>query len=401
MTNGMTHEQPRPLGAARALAILLALAFALPLGCQDPNRSAAAERVELTDDAVDPGKTGGGEAGRFLNLGEFSLIKKEGYTEAHDGAGRTLALVPRGGPHPPGFEPTMVIETPVRRVAVYSFFDVAMVNVLGHADAIVAVTTPVEGWHVDYIKEGFKEGRITFIGDYTNVDFELTKGARPDMVMTWDPSIVPMMDELGIPVIITSTPVATCLSTQIRFVEFLAPFFGEEERAHAFYQRVRRSLEDIRARTKGLPKPKAMWGDIYEKRVLVEPGNAWVAELIGLAQSDYLFDDVYGTSCIEVSIERFLYSGKDADLYFTYRSVGEGRMYSKEGLLRINPLLDGLKPLTADGRAYAPMPHYSQSADHLDELLTEISAILHPDAYPGYRLRYFVELPEKDDAKSS
>jgi iron complex transport system substrate-binding protein len=364
--------------------------------CQDENRSAAAERIEITDDAVNPEVTTGTAGAKFLNLGEFSHIKRDGYIEIHDGAGRTLALVERGKPHPPGFDPTMVIETPVRRVLVYSFFDVAMLNVLGHADAIVAVTTPEEGWHVDYMKEGFKDGRITFVGDYTSIDYELAKSTHPEMVMTWDPSIVPMMDELGIPVIVTSTPVATCLSTQIRFVEFLAPFFGEEEKAHEFYQKVRTTLADIREKTKGLPKPKAMWGDIYEKRVLVEPGNAWVAELIGLAQSDYLFDDVYGTSCIEVSIERFLYSGKDADLYFTYRTVGEGKMYSKEALLRINPLLSGLKPLSPEGKAYAPLPHYSQSADHLDELLTEISAILHPDAYPGYKLKYFVELPEKD-----
>ncbi|MDR1085991.1 MAG: ABC transporter substrate-binding protein [Deltaproteobacteria bacterium] len=378
-----------------SLLLILLLSW-LSLGCSSSEtQSAAATRLELTDENVDPQNTAYDGSAGFLNVGEYSLIKKTGYTEVHDGAGRTMALVPRGQPHPPGFEPTMVIETPVQRVAVYSSFDVAMLNVLGQADTIVALTSPPEAWHIDYIKEGYDSGRIVFVGDSGAVDYELIKAQHPDMVMTWDPSIVPMMDTLGIPVLVTSTPVATCLSTQIRFVEFLAPFFGEEEKAHAFYGRVRKSLADIRAKTAGLPKPKAMWGDIYEKRVLVEPGNAWVAELIGLAQSDYLFDDVYGTSCIEVSIERFLYSGRDADLYFTYRSVGQG-VYSKEALLRINPLLEGLKPLSAEGRALAPRPVYSQSADRLDELLTEIAAILHPEAYPGYELKYFVELPVKD-----
>ncbi|MDR2461263.1 MAG: ABC transporter substrate-binding protein [Deltaproteobacteria bacterium] len=364
-------------------------------GCSSEDQSAAADRIPITDDTVNPEITGNTAGARFLNLGEYSIIRRDGYLEVHDGAGRTLALVPRGQPHPEGFEPTMVIETPVERVAVYSTFDVAMLKVLGQEDTIVALTSPEDKWYVDYVKQGFEEGRIVYIGEPGSIDYELIKASHPDMVMTWDPSIIPMMDDLEIPVLVTSTPVATCLSTQIRFVEFLAPFFGEEEKAHAFYQKVKTALEEIRAKTDGLPKPKAMWGDIYEKRVLVEPGNAWVAELIGLAQSDYLFDDVYGTSCIEVSIERFLYSGSDADLYFTYRSVG-GTMYSKEGLLRINPLLAGIKPLTPLGKAYAPLPHYSQSADHLDELLIEISAILHPDAYPGYELKYFVELPDTD-----
>ncbi|MDR2349429.1 MAG: ABC transporter substrate-binding protein [Deltaproteobacteria bacterium] len=380
----------------RLIPTLLAVAALVVLsGCRGET-SASAERIELTDEYVNPENTFAGDAGaRFLNLGEYSIVRKAGYVEVHDGAGRTLALVPRGATPPEGYEPSMIIPMPVERVAVYSNFDVAMLHVLGRDEAIVALTAPEDKWHVDYVKKGYEEGRITYVGEPGSIDYERLKTAHPDMVMTWDPSIVPMMDSLGIPVLVTSTPVATCLSTQIRFVEFLAPFFGEEEKARAFYQRVKGALEGIRAKTAGLPKPKAMWGDIYEKRVLVEPGNAWVAELIGLAQSDYLFDDVYGTSCIEVSIERFLYSGSDADLYFTYRSVGKS-MYSKEGLLRINPLLAGLKPLTPAGKSFAPLPHYSQSADRLDDLLIEISAILHPEAYPGHELEYFTELPDTD-----
>jgi iron complex transport system substrate-binding protein len=382
------------------LAILTVLWSFLAFGCGDQSQSGAQNRIEITDQAVDPRNIeySSGAAG-FLNLGEYSLIARDGYTEVHDGAGRVLALVKRGAPAPPGFEPTMVIETPVQKVAVYSAFDVSMLHVLGQDEAIVALTNPEKSWYVDYVLEGFKSGRIVFIGQPGSIDYERVKTQAPDMVMTWDPSIVPMMDTLGIPVLVTSTPVATCLATQIRFVEFLAAFFGPDEhkRATAFYGRVRQTLEDIRAKTADHPKPKAMWGDIYEKRVLVEPGNAWVAELIGLAQSDYLFDDVYGTSCIEISVERFMYSGRDADLYFTYRSVGGG-VYSKESLVRINPLLDGLKPLTPEGRAFAPLPIYSQSGDRLDELLTEISAILHPEVYPDYQMKFFLELPDRDPA---
>ncbi|MDR1395327.1 MAG: ABC transporter substrate-binding protein [Deltaproteobacteria bacterium] len=379
---------------AAAAALAAGLLF-LGSGCSSETPSARETRLELTEENVNPRNTAYAGSAGFLNVGEYSLIEKDGWTEVHDGAGRTLALVPRGQPHPPGFEPSMVIEAPVRRAAVYSAFDTAMLNVLGRADSIVALTSPPESWHADYIKEGYRSGRIAYIGEPGSIDYELLQAQHPDVVLTWDPSIVPMLDSLGIPVLVTSTPVAACLSTQIRFVEFLAPFFGEEARAEAFYRRIQQSLIDIRAKTAGLPKPKAMWGDIYEKRVLVEPGNAWVAELIGLAQSDYLFDDVYGTSCIEVSVERFLYSGRDADLYFTYRSAGQG-IYSKESLLRINPLLEGLKPLGPEGRALAPRPVYAQSADRLDELLTEIAAILHPEAYPGYELKYFTELPLKD-----
>lgn len=336
----------------------------------------------------------------FINLGDFAVNAKTEYTEMRDGAGRMMAIVPRGAPHPDGFDPTMVVETPVQRVVVFSNFDIAILHALGVDQSIVGVVNPEESWHVDYIQQGFAEGRIQYVGQSNALDYERIKVLKPDMVMTWDPSIVPMMDELGIPVVVTSTPLATCLATHVRFVQFISPFFHKEAEGEAFYARVSQTLEDIRAKTKGHPKPNAMWGDIYEKRVLVEPGNAWVAELVGLAQSDYLFDDVYGTSCIEISLERFIYSGSDADIYFTYRSVKDG-IISKAALVRLNPLLAGLKPMGPEGRAYAPLPHYSQSSDRLDEILTEIAAILHPDIYPDYKLQFFLQLPDDDPPKTA
>ncbi len=144
-----------------------------------------------------------------------------------------------------------------------------------------------------------------------------------------------------------------CLNARMRFVQFLAPFFNKEQEADDFFAKVDQALFDIREKTKDAgPQPKVMWGDIYEKRVLVEPGNAWVGELVGLAQSDYLFDDVFGTSCIEIAVERFLYSGEDAEIFFTYRTAKDG-VTSKEALARQNPLLSDIKPLK-DGKVFVP-----------------------------------------------
>lgn len=251
----------------------------------------------------------------FMNIGEFSVNRKQDYTEVRDGAGRKLALIPRGAKAPAGFTPTSVIETPVRRVVAYRAFEVGILAALGVPETLVGVTDSREKWVRDDVRRGFDQGRIAYVGQSSKVDFERIKAQHPDLVMTWDPSIIPMMDSLGIPVIVTTTPVATCLNTHMRFVEFIAPFFGREAQGKAYFEQVATALQEIRDRTRDLPPPKAMWGDIYEKRVLVEPGNAWVAELIGLAQSNYLFNDIYGTSCIEISTERFIYSGKDADLY--------------------------------------------------------------------------------------
>ena len=341
--------------------------------------------------------SGGKKQGDFIQIGEFTVNRvSDQRTDVRDGAGRALVLIPRDAPAPKDVAPHQIVRTPVKRVVAYGYFDVAIMRALGVMDdALVGVTTPAEHWYIDDVKKGMAEGKIAFLGDSSSVDFERLKQQQPELVLTWDHAVIPMLDELGIPCAVTSTPVAMCLNARMRFVQFLAPFFNREKEAEAFFDRVNMALIDIRDRTAGCgDPPKVMWGDIYEKRVLVEPGNAWVGELVGLAESDYLFNDVYGTSCIEIAVERFLYSGEDADIFFTYRSKEAG-VTSKAALARMNPLLADIKPIK-EGKVYAPLPHYSQSGDHLDEILTEIAAILHPEAYPDYTYRYFTELPDTD-----
>jgi iron complex transport system substrate-binding protein len=339
----------------------------------------------------------GSSRASFIQIGDFTVNRlAPDVTEVKDGAGRALVLIPRNAPAPDGVEPHRVVRVPVLRVAAYGYFDVATLKALGALEeTLVGVTTPAEDWHVDEVREGMETGRIAFLGNASSIDFERLRQQRPELVLTWDHSVIPMLDELGIPCAVTSTPTAMCLNARMRFVQFLAPFFQKEKEADAFFDRVNLALVDIREKTADAgPTPKVMWGDVYEKRVYVEPGNAWVGELIGLAESDYLFDDVYGTSCIEIAVERFLYSGEEADILFTYRTEKTG-VTSKAALARMNPLLAGIRPLKS-GKVYAPLPHYSQSGNRLDEILTEIAAILHPECYPDFERKFFTELPDTD-----
>ncbi|MBM9538661.1 ABC transporter substrate-binding protein [Desulfobulbus alkaliphilus] len=361
---------------------LTAILLILGLCACDGNRSA-------TDDGTRPA---------FLQIGEFAVNRLSAERiDVRDGAGRTLVLIPRDAPMPTGVDPNRVVRIPVERVVAYGYFEVATLLALGVLDeTLVGVTTPQDRWYIPEVRRGMEEGRIAFIGDASAIDFERLKLQQPELVLTWDPSIIPLLNTLNIPVVVTTTPQAMCLGARMSFVKFLAPFFHREQEAEAFFNRIDDTLRDIRARTAAAPQqPKVMWGDVYEKRVMVEPGNSWVGELVGLAQSNYQFRDIFGASCIEISVERFLYSGQDADILFTYRDRKSGAT-SKEALGRLNALIKDIAPLKPEGRVYAPLPHYHQSGDKLDEILFEISAILHPELYPGYRLRYFDELPDTD-----
>ena len=113
----------------------------------------------------------------FLQIGEFTITKvNKDLTLVRDGSGRTLALVPREAPAPEGYEPHMIVRTPVKRVAAYGSFDIATLRVLGVLDeTLVGVTNPIEKWFVDDVKQGMAAGKIVYLGNSNAIDFERLK----------------------------------------------------------------------------------------------------------------------------------------------------------------------------------------------------------------------------------
>ncbi|MGD8561525.1 MAG: ABC transporter substrate-binding protein [Desulfarculaceae bacterium] len=330
---------------------------------------------------------------RFDSFGPFSVQSLSGGRyKVTDAIGRTLHLIPKGQKPPPGIPKERVVTIPVRKVAMSGGRDVSLLISLGAEDKVVAVTGRPDYWVLPFIKEGLARGSIVTLGSSLSIDYEKLAAVKPEVFFTWDESLIPMASELGVSVCLTYGDLARNLDTQIKFARFLAPFFGAWEKADEYIARIQGAISRVQMRTVGLKqKPKVVWGDIYEKRVLVEPGHSWAAEVIKLAGGDYLYNDVRGTSCLEISLERFFSSGKMADVMITYRDPGQG-ITSKAQLAKVNPEMALIKPVQK-GEIYFPLKKYNQSGHKLDEIIEEVAAILHPELYQGYKLKYFVKLP--------
>lgn len=331
----------------------------------------------------------------FEAIGQFSVETLDNGTYIiTDGIGRKIHLVPRGQDAPPGLSPSEIVRIPVRSMASDSARDTSLLVALNAIDKVKAVTGRAKDWTIPQIHQGLIEGSVVSLGQSHGLDYEQLAKIKPDVFFTWDESLVPIMEEFGIPTIITNTELARDLDTQIRFVKFLAPFFGSQKLADEYVTRCYAALESIKTKTRTIDaKPKVIWGDVYSKRVLVEPGNSWAAQIVQAAGANYLFADISGDTCLEIALERFFSSGNEADVMITYRTPRQG-MATKARMKATNKIVAGIKPLNS-GRIYYPQKHYTQSADKLDEVLVELAAIIHPELYPGFQLRYFAEMNEE------
>jgi len=328
----------------------------------------------------------------FESIGSFAVKKQKNYTIVSDGIGRKFMLVPRGEKAPENTGGATVIFTPVKRVIAFSTCDVSFLVGFGiMQQVLVGVSKEKDTWTNESIRKAMDEGKIVFIGDSTRINYELLKSVQPDIVFTWNAGILPALDDLKIPAVITSSETAMGLQAQIKYVKFVAPFFGKENEGDVFANKFLKTVEQIKAKLPDVKeRPSVIWGDVYNKRVLVEPNNAWVAQLVKLAGGKYELDDVQGQSCLEITLERFFLAGRKADIMFTYRSPKTG-INTKAQLAIDNPLMANIRPMTA-GQIYSPKPVFYESYHRLDEVMLEIASILQPAVFGPPRYEFFQKL---------
>ncbi|NOX81229.1 MAG: ABC transporter substrate-binding protein [Deltaproteobacteria bacterium] len=246
--------------------------------------------------------SGCGNKVEFEQFGGFSVkYLDNGCKEVTDGIGRKLLLAPWGyrvrGKYAKAYAKANIIRIPVKKVVVYSTYNAALIKVLGHVDSIDGVVTKKEDWYIPEIRKGIDRGRIVYLGQSTSIDYERLKRLKPDVVFTWDEGIVPKLEELSIPCVVTSTRIAKDLSAHINFIRFISAFYGDEQQAKAFAASQFEQIKKISARLRRAgKKPTVIWGDIYARKVQVEPGNSWAGQMVGDAGGDYLFRNLEGST---------------------------------------------------------------------------------------------------------
>lgn len=335
---------------------------------------------------------GGCDSGNFQSIGPFTMEKKTDYTVVSDGIGRKFILVPRGQKPPEETGGATVVYTPVKRVIAFSTCDVSFLVGFGILqEVLVGVTQEKDMWTNESIRRAMDEGKIVFIGDSNRINYELLKSVQPDIVFTWNADILPTLDDLKIPAVITNSDTAMGLEAQIKYVKFVAPFFDKEKEGNVFTDRFLKAVDRIKAKLPEVKdRPSVIWGDVFNKRVLVEPNNAWVSQLIKISGGTYELDDVEGASCLEITLERFFLAGKKADIMFTYRSPRTG-INTKKQLAIDNPLMESIRPMT-NGQVYTPKPLFYESYHRLDDVMLEIASILQPAVYGPPRYEFFQKL---------
>jgi iron complex transport system substrate-binding protein len=322
--------------------------------------------------------------------------RKDGLVEIRDALGRKLVLIPRGQPWPPDLLSHQVVEIPVRRTVVLSGnYDLGIMKALGILSTVVGLN---ESEDEEVIKEILRDlspeerDQMILLGQWNAPDYERIKTLKPDLILGGSFRGLHLFDDMGYPVIFTYSQTANAITDRLRFLEFLASFYGENQKAALMVEKIQRTLARLASRARFLVRPLILYGDFWEEHPLVHPYDHWGSEILILAGGQLLFPEVIGGGNYPVSLEEFYIRGQKADIFLPTLSARKG-LFTKKDLIKAHPILAGFKSMEPKGRVYRTLFKMYADTGEIGAIATDFAYIIHPELYQNHNLLYLDFMP--------
>ncbi len=326
---------------------------------------------------------------------EFAILEQTNdKTVIRDSLKRKLTIYNKG--EIPKKNSLTSFKSPVKRVIAGTSPVAALLKPLGELKSIKGVTVPAKDWFIPEIKKGLEAGNIKFLGyGMSGLNFEVIVKLAPDVFFTtsdYDQSRCALLEKRNIkPAIVHEYREETYMG-QFEWIKMLAAFYNKGELAQQVFEKIRKAYFKVKQKAQSSGKPvKVAWGSIYNGKASSPGGNSYVAKALEDAGGDYVMKDFKGSGSLPVSLEKFYYSAKDADV-FIYSSTKEYGASSIKKLIASNNILGKLKSFKT-GNVWSYKTIYWQSVDKPSQILEDIAAIIHPELFPGHKLRFFEKVP--------
>ncbi|MCK4258620.1 MAG: ABC transporter substrate-binding protein [Halanaerobiales bacterium] len=313
-----------------------------------------------------------------------------------DGDGMKWLLVPRGQDVPEGYEGLPVVYTPIKNVLLGSITQACLLRPLGVLDSVIAVTSPLNAWYIDEIKEGFQNETVTFVGEGWSPDFEKIQELNPDYAIVYTGSypqtaLIEKFKELKMPYLVDNEYMEARAFGRMEWIKFMGAFYNKDDVAVEYFENALQEIELLKEKLAGVEQPKVVWGSIYNGKVYVPRAGSYVAEMIALAGGDYVFNDlgVNESGSAEITLEELYAKAIDADI-FIYSSW---YVSSTDDIVQQAPILADLKSIK-EGNVWRYNANWYQSLDRTHKQIIDLASIFYPELLKGNVNDHLTQLPK-------
>ncbi len=374
--------------------VLVLAAVVMLVGCGGPSSGADAPPVSASlrsaqnrrpPDALRPASGGRLE----INYAKGFEIEErpDGCSLITIGGGDEILAVPEGIEAPVVPEGATAVRVPVTDIYLAASGAMDMFIKAGALENVRYSSTDADGWHLEEAKAAVESGEITYVGKYSEPDFELLieEGchlAVENTMIYHKPQAMDKLKELGIPVMVDMASREDNPLGRMEWIKLYGVLTGKyDEACRVFDEQVAQAGD-----YQDTGKTVAFFYFASDGTVSVRRTDDYIPAMIKMAGGNYVFDDLFGDnelSTENIQMEDFYTTAKDAD-YLIYNGMITGDYDSLDSLVAENSLLSSFKAVK-EGHVYQASKNFYQSSMAIGSMINDMHLMLE-DADDGYML---------------
>lgn len=274
---------------------------------------------------------------------EYAEEFRVDYYEDANGASYTLLqtipdetvilVVPEGGNVPGDLdESVIVLKKPVKNLYLVASAAMDMFVNLDALDSIRFSGQKKENWYIPEAAAAMEKGDILYAGKYSKPDYELIVSngcsmAIENTMIFHSPDVIEQLGNFGIPVIVDYSSSESHPLARVEWIRFYGALLGLEEKADEIYREQSELVNSIESEDK-TDLTVAYFYITSNNLVQVRKTTDYIPKMIEIAGGKYIFDETEddGTnkSTVNMQLEEFYDSAKDADIIIYNSSIDGG-----------------------------------------------------------------------------
>jgi len=311
--------------------------------------------------------------------------------------GYSYVLYRRGTPKPSGIDADCFFEIPLRRVVALSTTYLPQIVEIGEPNSIVGVAAAA-AVSAPELRARIASGKAFETARNGVPDIELLLSLKPDAIFAfgmgneWDQH--PKLAEAGLPVVISGEWNETEPLARAEWIKFIAAFYDKEELASAYFDKVAREYERIRAlATTTKERPRVLVNGPFQGTWAVSGGKSYMARFLADAGSSYLWAGDPSTGGLVLSVEAVYERALKAEVWLN-PSLD---VNSKSDIVGLDPRFASL-PAVAAGRVWnnnlrmspgGGSDYFESAILNPDRVLVDLVKIFHPELLADRSFTYY------------
>ena len=239
-------------------------------------------------------------------------------------------IVPEGKDIKVG-EDVTIIKRPIENIYLVSSSSMDMFVGIDALDKIKFSGKQADDWYIQEAADAMNEGKIVYAGKYSKPDYELIVAGGCDLVIEntmiyHSPDVLDQLKVFNIPYIIDYSSYEEHPLGRVEWIKFYGALLGKEDEAKAIFDEEKKMVDEIKE-GENTGKTVAFFYITSNNLVQVKKSSDYIPKMIEIAGGEYIYDylddESSAKTTVNMQIEEFYRTAKDADIIIYNSSIDQ------------------------------------------------------------------------------